>query len=134
MTLIFSASTNLGSPDNTSSFFRPIMRWLFPNMSEDMLEHVHHFVRKTAHFVEYAMLGILAWRVVRFDPAFASFSVRRRFWFALLFCLLYASTDEFHQIFVPTRQPAVLDVMLDTCGASCGLLVVWSARKLGSTA
>jgi VanZ family protein len=129
MALVFTASTKLGAPNNTSYFFRPLMHWLFPDMSETMLENLHHLLRKTAHFVEYAMLGFLAWRAIHFDPAFALFSPRRQFWFALLVCMFYASTDEFHQSFVPGRQPAVQDVMLDTCGSGFGLLVVWSLRK-----
>jgi VanZ family protein len=134
MCLIFSASTKLGSPHNTSYFFRPLMHWLFPGMSEETLEHIHHYVRKTAHFVEYAVLGFLVWRAVQFDPAFASFSPARRFWFALLLCLFYASTDEFHQIFVPGREAAVKDVLLDTCGSGCALLVIGSVRKLRAAA
>jgi len=130
MAFIFGASSSLGAPRNTSYFFRPIMHWLFPNISEEMLENVHHFVRKTGHFVEYSMLGILAWRVARFDPAFSTFSPRRQFWFALLFCMFYASTDEFHQSFVPSRQPAVQDVLLDTSGSAFGLLAIWSVRKM----
>jgi VanZ family protein len=129
MAFIFTASTQLGAPNNTSYFFRPIMHWLFPGMPEDTLEHIHHIVRKTGHFVEYAMLGALSWRAVHFDRAFASFTPRRHFWFALLFCLFYASTDEFHQSFVPSRQPAVLDVLLDTCGSATALLAIWAARK-----
>jgi VanZ family protein len=128
MAVIFSASTRLGSPNNTSYYFRPIMHWLFPDMSEERLEQVHHIVRKTAHFVEYAVLGLLAWRALHLDPAFASYSARRQIWLALLFCLLYASTDEFHQSFVPTRHPAVQDVLLDTCGSGFGLLAVRSLR------
>jgi VanZ family protein len=134
MALIFSASTNLGSPHNTSSFFRPFMNWLFPGMPEDMLEHIHHVVRKTAHFVEYAFLGVLVWRAVHGDPAFASFSPRRRFWFALLLCMFYASTDEFHQSFVPSREAAVQDVLLDTCGSAFALLAIGSVRKLRAAA
>jgi VanZ family protein len=130
MALIFSASTNLGAPHNTSRFFRPLMHWLFPHISEDMLEHIHHIIRKTAHFVEYAMLGFWVWRVVHFDPAFASFSPRRKYVFAILICMLYASTDEFHQSFVPSREAAVQDVMLDTCGSGFGLLVIWGVRKM----
>jgi VanZ family protein len=130
MSLIFSASTSLGAPDHTSLFFRPLMHWLFPHMAEDRLELIHHIARKTAHFVEYAMLGLLVWRAVDFDPAFGSFSAGLHFWFALLFCLLYASTDEFHQSFVPTRQPAVQDVLLDTCGSAFTLLIIWCIRKL----
>jgi VanZ family protein len=130
MALIFSASTKLGAPDNTSYFFRPLMYWLFPHLPEEQFESIHYFVRKTAHFVEYTILGLLAWRVLRLDPAFGVFSLRRKCWFALLFCLLYASTDEFHQRFVPTRQPAVHDVIIDTCGAGFGLLVALGFRQL----
>ena len=95
-----------------------------------MLEHIHHIVRKTAHFGEYAVLGVLVWRVLHCDPAFAWFSARRRLWLALLFCMFYASTDEFHQEFVPSRQAAVQDVLLDTCGSGFGLAAIWSVRKL----
>jgi VanZ family protein len=129
MALIFSASTQLGAPSNTSHFFRPILHWLFPAISEATFDKVHHVIRKSAHFTEYAMLGVLAWRVVRFDPAFSSFSVGRKFRLALLFCILYASSDEFHQSFVPTRDAAVLDVMLDSCGSGFGLLAIWVVRK-----
>ena len=129
MAVIFSASTGLGSPAHTSYFFRPLMHWLFPGMSEELLEHIHYVVRKTGHFVEYAVLGVLAWRAIHSDPAFGSFSAKRQFWFALLLCLLYASTDEFHQSFVPTRQPAVQDVLLDTCGSGFGLLAIWVSRR-----
>jgi len=129
MALIFSASTNLGSPAHTSYFFTPLMHWLFPGMSGEMIERIHFVVRKTAHFVEYAMLGILAWRAVHFDPAFKAFSPGWQFWIALLVCLVYASTDEFHQSFVPTRQASVRDVLLDTCGSAFGLLAIWGVRR-----
>ena len=104
MVLIFSASTSLGASDNTSRFVRPFLLWLEPHMSEETIEHWHYIIRKTAHFVEYAMLGFLAWRAVHNDAAFRSYSASRQFWFALLFAALYASTDEFHQKFVPTRS------------------------------
>lgn len=129
MCLIFSASTRLGAPDNTSYFLRPLMTWLFPHMSKETFDLVHHIVRKMAHFTEYAILGFLAWRVLHFDPAFGVWSPQRHLWFALLFCMLYASTDEFHQIFVPGREPAVKDVMLDSCGSAFGLLTIWIWRK-----
>ena len=133
MTVIFSASTSLGAPARTSHFLRPVLHWLFPRMSEQMFAQVHYFVRKTAHFVEYAMLGVLAWRLVHFDSAFAEYSFHRQIWFTLLFCMFYASTDEFHQKFVATREPAIHDVLIDTCGASFGLLTALGAGKLFGT-
>jgi VanZ family protein len=129
MAVIFSASTSLGGPGHTSHYFRPILHWLFPRITEEQFEIIHHVVRKMAHFVEYAILGVLVGRGIQFDPAFASYSSGRKFWFALLCCMLYASTDEFHQKFVATRQPAVQDVLIDTCGSAFGVLANWGLRR-----
>ena len=130
MAVIFSASTNLGAPRNTSRIIGPILRWLDPQMSPQTVELVIHVIRKCAHVCEYAVLGFISWRVVHLDAAFSDAGPGRQYWLAILFCALYASTDEFHQSFVPTRQPAVLDVLLDTCGAGLGLLITWSVRRL----
>lgn len=93
-------------------------------MSEQTIDLVHHCIRKTAHFVEYSMLGILIWRAVHSSPAMAT-QPARQFRLALMLACLYAASDETHQLFVPTRQAAVLDVMLDTTGAAFGLSLTW---------
>jgi VanZ family protein len=129
MTVIFGASTSLGRPENTSRFIVPILLWLNPHMSKETIDQVHFVVRKTAHFVEYAMLGLLLWRAVYYEPALAA-RRSRSFFLALLLAALYAASDEFHQSFVPGREAAVSDVMLDTCGAGLGLAAVWTARRL----
>jgi VanZ family protein len=130
MTVIFFASTNLGSPAHTSRFIRPFLLWLNPHISEETIELVHTVIRKSAHVCEYLMLGLLVRRLVHLDPAFYGASAGRQFRLAILICALYASTDEFHQIFVPTRHPAVLDVTLDTCGAGLGLFLGWGICRL----
>jgi len=48
---------------------------------------------------------------------------------ALLLVVLYAATDEFHQLFVPNRQASVIDVLIDSTGAFIGLLVAWIVSK-----
>jgi VanZ family protein len=133
MAVIFSASTGLGAPSHTSRFFRPLLHWLFPRLTEEQFQQIHYAVRKTAHFTEYAILGILVWRLVHFDAVFAAFSLRRQGWFALLLCLLYASSDEFHQKFVPMREPAIHDVLIDTSGAGLGILASLGFRRWRST-
>ncbi|HEX3989520.1 MAG TPA: VanZ family protein [Verrucomicrobiae bacterium] len=130
MSVIFIASTHLGAPNNTSWFIRPFLYWLDPHMSQADYEKWHHFIRKCAHFTEYAILGTIAWRAFHHGGGQAAGNSSRSFRLAILFCALYASSDEFHQSFVPDRQPAVLDVMLDTSGAACGLLLIWSVRRL----
>jgi VanZ family protein len=125
MCLIFGASTSLGAPHHTSRFIEPLLHWLFPHITQERVDVIHHAIRKMAHFTEYGVLGMWTWRLVRNDPLFSRASVKRQFWFALLFCLFYASTDEFHQKFVRGREPAVMDGMIDTSGATCGLMVAW---------
>jgi VanZ family protein len=129
MALIFSASTGLGRPENTSRFVRPFLLWLNPNMSEETIEKVHYAVRKIAHFTEYAILGLLLWVPIHFDPLWERWR-SREFLLALLLAALYAASDEFHQKFVPGREAAVRDVMIDTCGAGTGLAVIWAGRRL----
>src|SRR3954466_16103438 len=74
---IFFASTGEFSADNTSRIIGPLLRWLFPSISEGQLAFAHFLVRKAAHFTEYA---ILAWLAAR---AFSTSSVRmlHRRWF-----------------------------------------------------
>jgi VanZ family protein len=43
---------------------------------------------------------------------------------AVLLCLLYGLTDEYHQSFVPGRTPDVMDLRNDTIGAAVGMLIV----------
>lgn len=118
MCVIFSASTSLGAPNNTSRFIRPLLLWLDPHISEATINLIHHIIRKTAHAVEYAILGMLLWRVVH---SVSSMTIARQFRLALLCAALYAASDETHQIFVPNREPQIRDVLLDTCGATAGL-------------
>lgn len=42
---------------------------------------------------------------------------------ALLICILYAISDEIHQIFVPGRSGEIRDVVIDSSGSSTGILV-----------
>ena len=104
----------------------PLLRWLFPHMSEDHVRLIHHLFRKFAHLTEYAVLGILLWRAVRKpvrnDPRPWSW---REAAIAVLIVFAYASTDEFHQLFVPTRTPLVSDVFIDTGGALIGMIALW---------
>ena len=46
-------------------------------------------------------------------------------WFcAWAFCIFYATTDEFHQLFVPGRTGRLLDIGIDSCGALLGSLIL----------
>ena len=41
----------------------------------------------------------------------------------IIICILYAISDEIHQLFVPGRSGQVSDVLLDTLGAFTGIMI-----------
>ena len=124
MTMIFIASTDLGSSRRTSRIIGPILRWFKPDVSEQTIRAVQAVVRKGAHVTVYAILAMLVWRARRTargtNPLLAGWSWREVLGI-VLFCGLYAVSDEVHQAFVSTRQGHPLDVLLDSIGALCGL-------------
>ena len=73
-------------------------------------------IKKSAHLATYAVLAILSWRALR---------THKQSWFlALLITVIYAVSDEWHQSFVPPREAAVRDVLIDAVGGSLGLLAL----------
>jgi len=126
MALIFAGSTDLLSTRHTSRFIGPFLRWLNPNVSVQTVESIQLFIRKCGHLSEYAVLALLFWRARR-KPV--KHDVRpwsqREAALAVLFCLLYAATDEFHQSFIASRYASVADVGFDTLGATLGITLLW---------
>jgi len=84
---------------------------------EYYIDNIIVFVRKTAHFLEYLVLGVLLVNVLK-DHRELTFGVCL---FATLFCLGYAITDEVHQLFVSERSCRILDILIDTLGSFTGI-------------
>lgn len=124
MFVIFLASTDIGSSAHTGRIIRPLLKWLNPDVTEETVKLVQAIVRKTGHVSEYAVLALLLFRARRLTRSITGW-VWREFWIVIACCAAYASTDEFHQLFVSSRQASVLDVLIDSCGATAGLLALW---------
>jgi VanZ family protein len=122
MAFISFASSNSFSASNTSRIVGPLVLWLFPNTTPEQLELIHIVVRKISHFLEYAILGFLAARAFRTS---STLGVRRR-WFviALGLVVVYAFLDEYHQSFVPSRTPSIVDSFIDILGGFTALLAL----------
>jgi len=105
--LMFVLSTSYFSFENTAKFIDPILRFLMPAASAATIALAHGFVRKAAHFTNYA---ILFWLLV-------SGPMRKYPYRAFGLCVLYAFLDEGHQMFVPDRTASLYDVALDSTGA-----------------
>lgn len=72
-------------------------------------------VRKTAHTCEFALLGLIL------SNAFHVSKIDKWKLGAFLFSVLYACTDEIHQIFIPGRAGRITDVIIDSIGAILGI-------------
>ena len=130
MTIIFVASTDLGSGEHTSRIIEPLLRWLLPNVTAEQLELGHHLVRKGGHLTEYGILALLLLRAVRGSWFPAPEVWWRAAGIALLGAAAYAASDEFHQSFVASRGSSPVDVLIDSTGALLALLAVAAWRKL----
>lgn len=126
---IWFASTGEFSADKTSQIVRPILLWLFPNISESALASIHFLTRKAAHFCEYAVLAFLARRAF----LSSSKSAIHRHWFAISLGLVVLNSllDELHQSFVPSRTASIYDSVIDVLG---GLTVLLTFKFYGRAA
>jgi VanZ family protein len=127
MALIFFASTGTFAGDNTSRIIRPLLLWLFPQMSEERIVLLHFLIRKLGHFTEYAVLGFLAGR------AFVGSSQRllREHWIiaSAILVAVYALLDEFHQSFVTSRTASIFDCLIDIAGGLFALICLRYFRR-----
>lgn len=62
----------------------------------------NYFLHKVAHVIVYSFLYLFAIR---------GFKDKKN---ALVYCVLFAISDEFHQYFTPTRNASVIDILIDT--------------------
>lgn len=75
---------------------------------------------KVAHFLAYAVLGLLLAR--------GGLAWRMPIGWLVLFGLAYAVTDELHQAFVPGRSPDAADWVADALGVAAGCLFLYRLR------
>ena len=76
-----------------------------------------YVVRKSAHGFIYFLFGI---SIISFMKEFTFLSWKQVL-FSTLFVLVYACSDEIHQLFVSGRSGEVLDVFIDTIGGFLGI-------------
>lgn len=89
--------------------------------------HLHGFVRKVAHGVNYFVLGCLAYQAFRLHSR-----SRNKTWLvaaAMLFCTVFAVLDELHQVYVPGRSGELRDVLIDSGSALAGILLCRGYRR-----
>ena len=79
-------------------------------------------VKKGGHAFGYALLTTAFWSGLEWK--------KRLFWLPFLMAVLYAATDELHQILVPGRHPSPIDVGIDAIGSSVAI-GFWTLIRAG---
>lgn len=111
----------------TSRFIRPLLEFLFPTAPAETLQIYHGFIRKAAHFTEYAVLAFLTLR------ALSERSIRDAGPVAFIWTLGIAAAiailDELNQSFEASRSGSVWDILLDIAGAVAMILFLWLTKS-----
>jgi VanZ family protein len=108
-------STEFMGADHTSGPLRAMVEAIFGPVSDPRWDLVHHYIRKSGHFLGYGLVGLAwlrAWRRVLSRQSFLRCAA-----LALLGTFLIAGSDEWHQTFLPNRSGQFRDVLLDCFGA-----------------
>ncbi len=71
-------------------------------------------LKKLAHFSEYFILNFLISRAL---IKTTNLSLKKSLVLAFVVSVLYAVSDEYHQSFVPGREPRIRDIIIDSFGA-----------------
>lgn len=133
MIAIFLFSAQNGEESSAlSGRVEKILRWLLgETLVKQWLTGVWINVRKFAHVFIYATLAFFAFHSIISAPDVILYlpNRKKKVLFVLVFCLLYACTDEFHQTFVPGRAGSIKDVCVDAVGfVPVTLILSWLKR------
>ena len=137
MAVIAVLSTDVGSSSRTTDpVIRIVHRLLFPSSPPEhvqaQFELLSWVIRKSAHLSEYAILGVLACRWLRFSFHPSQLALHLA---AVSLAGSYAGLDELHQLFLPSRTGAGTDILVDLAGALVGaVLFAWHRRRRAATA
>lgn len=93
---------------------------------ENIMNTMENIIRKMAHFSIYTVVGLLLMSLV----STYNIKEKNRLIITLTTGIIYASSDEIHQSFVPGRSPMITDVVIDTMGVILGILLIILGKKI----
>lgn len=123
MTVIAIESQEFMGANYTEGPFRRFFEMIWGHVSNHRWELLHHYIRKSGHFLGYGLIGLAwlrAWWLTLPHSRFFQDAL-----LALLGTATIASFDEWHQTFLPNRTGTPVDVLLDCTGAVVLQLLVY---------
>ena len=113
MFLIFLMSSfDATESTNQSNFIVNIITNIFKIENIELLSFI---IRKLAHFTEYLILGLLVANM------FTKSNINNLYLISIILCIIYATSDEIHQLFVPGRACQLRDILIDSIGSITGV-------------
>ena len=131
--LLFIFMNSEETADESSESSRGVTRFIlsivipeFRSMSEweqyRTIVKCQRLIRKLAHVSEYAGLAFLTTLLVLQFSEMEKALLRAAL-LALAFCVVYAATDEVHQLFIDGRSASIVDILIDSGGAVIGAAI-----------
>lgn len=106
--------------------FLPNTKNLPKEEKRELIRNSQTLIRKSAHFAIYTLLGMALmgfmtlFKMARKNKIIIAFSIG----------VLYAISDEVHQMFSAGRTAKVTDVLIDSCGLLFGILIILLIVKI----
>ena len=96
------------------------------NQKDDVFFVVHHTIRKCAHLTEYFILTVLVFFLAR------NYGLKRSVCaiISLGYCIVFATTDEIHQLFIEGRSGEIRDVLIDFSGGVLANVCIFFGIKI----
>ncbi|MCR4890851.1 MAG: VanZ family protein [Lachnospiraceae bacterium] len=99
---------------------------LTPEQARHLAALIEGPIRKCAHVIEYTLLSCAVY--IMFIPWFRDGI--KRYFATLLVSILYAASDEIHQLFVNGRSGSFRDVCVDAVGVTAGAMFMLVLQHL----
>lgn len=116
MVLIFILSNQNG--DESQALSDNIICSFINNCNPEIYSFI---VRKGAHFMLYFILGVFS---------YINFKINKEnMIYALLICIIYAFTDEIHQMLISERSGELRDIIIDSIGSLSSIFLIYKLKK-----
>ena len=89
------------------------------NEQQKIIDRIDPIIRKLAHYSIYLVGGII---IMNFMNLFDK-TDEQKMLYSIIIGIIYATTDEIHQYFIPGRSMSILDVFIDTLGLCTGIVI-----------
>ncbi|ACQ54256.1 VanZ family protein [Clostridium botulinum] len=121
MVIIFTFSNQPGESSNKNNFF---VADVLTKGKIDLFKHIDYnflnfLIRKAAHITEYFILFMLLYYAFK-KTFYKNLKIK-----AAIITILYACTDELHQLFIPGREGKIRDVLIDSIGVFIGVFFIY---------